>query len=139
MLFRSEAVLKGPGFYVIFSSCTVKGQPSRLTLPDGRRAIYRGEGRFVQRRVESHLFNAMHKRLYMERKQKDASEQHYGICMKIEKSENGINVDLRPYSLEKWAVLVVSLPKSLSVVRKQAETAFDLRFGTPAASRDVPK
>lgn len=129
-----------PGLYVIFSSYKVKGAQSRLALADGSLAIYRGEGRFVRRRVESHLFKEAHEQLHVERAQKNSSEQRYGVCMKVdEEGESGINVDRPPYSHSRWAVLVIRLPHSFSDVRKQAEFAFDVRFGTPAASRERPK
>ncbi|RIX85385.1 hypothetical protein [Acidovorax cavernicola] len=136
-----EALPTGPGFYVIFSSCAVEGVPSRLRLADGRRAIYRGEGRFVQRRVESHLFKEAHDRLHAERKLKNSSEQRYGVCLRLAESDEayGINVDRLPHCRERWAVLVVRLPDSLSDIRKQAEIAFDTRFGRPAASRETKK
>jgi len=123
------------GFYVIFSSYAMDGENCKLMLSDGRRAIYRGEGRFVHRRLESHLFNSRHH----ERWKSNPSEPNYRVCMKIKKGENGVDVDRVPYNDERWAVLFIRLSDSSSLIRKQAEAAFDQRFGKPAASRDTEK
>lgn len=134
-----DKVPNAPGFYVIFSSWPMANDDCKLTLPDGRRALYRGEGRFVRRRLESHLFNATHHKLHRQRVKSNPSEPNYRVCMKIQDGTNGVNLDKSPYDKERWAVLFIRLSDSSSLIRKQAEIAFDRRFGQPAASRDVAR
>ncbi|GER16373.1 hypothetical protein [Variovorax boronicumulans] len=134
-----DVVPNTPAFYVIFSDFKVDGSPSRLMLSDGRRAIYRGEGATARYRLESHLFNTAYEAGFDGRRaSKDKfSENYYGACLKIKEDESGIDIDDEPYSRARWAVLVVRLPRSTSVIRKQAELAFDNRFRRPAASREI--
>jgi len=130
------------GFYVICTDHDVVDNSCTFSIQDGKTAIYRGECSSVRRRIESHLFNRKYQQLYEHRKQEKLSnggkfsEPYYGACIKVDPSVSGINIDTDPYSRSNWVVIVLKMQGSSSLVRKQAEHAFDFLFGKPIASRE---
>lgn len=135
-------IYSSQGFYAICTDHVVPGNSCKFVLDDSLRAIYRGECSSVRRRIESHLFNQQYKDSYESRKnQKLASggkfsEPYYGACIKIDPEVSGINIDSGEYAQNKWVVLVLKMYTSNSLIRKQAELAFDAAFGKPVASRE---
>ncbi len=130
------------GFYIICTDHKIPGNNCNFSLENKHTAIYRGECSSVRRRIESHIFNSTYQRLYDTRKNNKLSqgakfsEPYYGACMKVDPLLSGINIDETPYSQSNWSVIVLKMPRSTSIVRKQAELAFDTLFGKPVASRE---
>lgn len=137
-----KGIYSSSGFYVICTDHDVAGNTCTFSLGNEQTAIYRGECSSVRRRIESHLFNETYRKLYEERKQSKLStggkfsEPYYGACIKVDRSVSGININALPYSQSKWSVIVLRMQGSSSLVRKQAELAFDELFGKPIASRE---
>ncbi len=137
-----SAIYSLQGFYIICTDHNIHGNNCNFSVEDKYTAIYRGECSSVRRRIESHIFNSTYRNLYETRKNNKLSqggkfsEPYYGACMKVDPSVSGINIDEAPYSKSKWSVVVLKMPGSSSIVRKQAELAFDTLFGKPVASRE---
>lgn len=137
-----SAIYSLQGFYIICTDHNIQGNKCNFILEDKYTAIYRGECSSVRRRVESHIFNSIYRNLYETRKNNKLSqggkfsEPYYGACMKVDPSISGINIDEAPYCQSNWSVVVLKMPYSSSIVRKQAELAFDYLFGKPVASRE---
>lgn len=137
-----SAIYSLQGFYIICTDHNVTDNNCNFSLESKYTAIYRGECSSVRRRIESHIFNSTYQKLYEERKKNKLSkggkfsEPYYGACMKVDPLVSGINIDEVPYSQSNWSVVVLKMPGSSSIVRKQAELAFDALFGKPVASRE---
>lgn len=137
-----SAIYSSQGFYIICTDHNVLENNCNFCLENKYTAIYRGECSSVRRRIESHIFNSTYQKLYESRKNTklsqggNFSETYYGACMKVDPLVSGINIDEYPYSQSNWYVVVLKMPSSSSIVRKQAELAFDALFGKPVASRE---
>jgi len=137
-----SAIYSLEGFYIICTDHNVLGNNCNFSLENKHTAIYRGECSSVRRRIESHIFNSTYQKLYESRKSNKLSkggkfsEPYYGACMKVDPLVSGINIDEAPYSQSNWSVVVLKMRGSSSIVRKQAEFAFDALFGRPVASRE---
>ncbi|GJQ60986.1 MAG: hypothetical protein SCALA702_00390 [Melioribacteraceae bacterium] len=142
-----ERVISGAGFYVILSDYDAQNNGCILTLNENIRAIYRGEGNTVKKRIQSHLFNSRYKEDYDKRKQKylnkpeNAGRSYYEVfwpaCIKLGDGSNGINIDVdEKYNEYSWFLIIHNMRGSSQEVRVQAELAFDELFGKPLACRE---
>lgn len=121
-----RGALSGAGFYLIATNYMSDANGCTLEISPGLKVIYRGHASSVSRRLESHLFNALHRSRESGRK--------FDVCMKLGK-ENGINIDAEPYRDYTWEVVCHSMHRSTEPMREAAERAFDATFGRPLGSR----
>ncbi|AZV42003.1 hypothetical protein BAOM_1393 [Peribacillus asahii] len=126
-----ESLLYGNGFYIIVTNCEFDNNPCKLSYKNKYKAIYRGHGSRVKKRIESHMFN--------KRYNLDRDGTTYDVCMQIETGFSGINIDEPRYSQYEWYIITISMPNSSLLIREQAEVAFDEVFGRPLASREKEK
>ncbi|PMH44670.1 hypothetical protein BCU68_12455 [Vibrio sp. 10N.286.49.B3] len=117
-------LIYGTGLYVIFTDYQLDENPCSLCV-DGLKAIYRGHGTRLKKRVESHLYNT----LYNENRDRT----NYTVCMKLN-GENGININKEPFNNYQWKVITHSMSGSSKTMREQAEQAFDSVYGRPLGS-----
>jgi len=130
-----EKILKGSGFYIIFTDFKIEEQNKCVLEIDSLKAIYRGHGSKVCKRLQSHLINKIY------RSKRKSSDPDYSVCLKIKKdgTKGGININSEPYKSSKWKVVVHKMTNSSKEIREQAEFAFDEVFGKPVCSREVNK
>lgn len=126
-----ESLLYGNGFYIIITNCEFDNNSCKLIYENKYKAIYRGHGRRVKKRIESHLFNKQYNL--------DRDGTTYDVCMQIETGVSGINIDEPRYNQYEWHIITISMPDSSLLIREQAELAFDEMFGRPFASREKEK
>jgi hypothetical protein len=113
-----------PGMYLILTD--YMADANKCTFEhSGLKAIYRGHGWFIRKRLMSHLQNTEYKR----------TDGEYRVCMKLD-DKSGIDIDQPPYNEYRWRVIVHKMPSSSKLIREQAELAFDDVFGRPFASRE---
>ena len=114
----------GSGLYLILTDYLTTENECSYEL-NGLKAIYRGHGVRMKKRVESHLFNKLYKQ------NKDGT--NYIVCMKLN-NDNGININEKPYSDFNWCVVQHTMTKSSKTIREQAEQAFDEVHKMPIGS-----
>lgn len=119
-----EKLPNNPGFYVILTDymlsynkckCKYKYDDNKYV-----QAIYRGEASHRKERITGHLFRDKYKG-------KDTNFMTVG-------SDNGINIDKKPYCNYSWYVLMCSMNESKQQVRICVEKAFDSVFEQPMYS-----
>lgn len=118
-------VRRGEGFYLILSDYKYYENKCTLSL-NGLKAIYRGHGVRIRKRVESHIFNDIYN--------EDRDRTNYDVCMKLD-GANGITLGSPKYSKFRWAVVYHSMAESTKTIREQAEKAFDHVYGMPFGSK----
>lgn len=114
----------GSGLYLILTDYMANKNPCSYEY-DGLKAIYRGHGVRMKKRVESHLFNKEYNQ--------NKDNTNYTVCMKLN-SDNGININEKPYSGSRWCVIQHPMTKSSKTIREQAELAFDKVHTMPVGS-----
>lgn len=120
----------GPGFYIILSNFKFEQNQCKLIIGKKYKAIYRGHGNRIRKRIESHLFNIRYKQ--------NQDGTSYDVCMKVENKESGINIDSdERYKEFEWLVIEHYMPKSKVITRELCEQAFDSVFNRPMASREI--
>ncbi|HHX8603873.1 TPA: hypothetical protein ACVO0R_004522 [Vibrio alginolyticus] len=117
-------LIYGRGLYVIFTDYQSDKNPCSLSV-DGLKAIYRGHGVRVKKRVESHLFNSKYN------ENKDGT--NYTVCMKLN-GQNGIDLNEQPFRNYRWKVISHSMSGSSKTIREQAEQGFDSVYSRPLGS-----
>ncbi|EGQ8195737.1 hypothetical protein [Vibrio parahaemolyticus] len=117
-------LIYGTGLYVIFTDYQSDKNPCSLSV-DGLKAIYRGHGTRVKKRVESHLFNSTYN--------KNKERTNYTVCMKLN-GQNGIDIDEEPFRNYRWKVITHSMSGSSKTMREQAEQGFDSVYSRPLGS-----
>jgi hypothetical protein len=115
----------GSGLYLILTDY-LKDENQCTFEINGLKAIYRGHGRRIKKRVESHLYNVK----YNENK----DETNYTVCMKLN-DDDGINLNESPYSDYRWYVIQHPMTDSSKTIREQAEQAFDNVYNMPIGSK----
>lgn len=135
-------IFSGAGLYLILSNLNFDNNNCLLKLNNFFKVIYRGESSLLRKRIESHLFNKSYNKFYNIReseaksKRRNFGEVRYNTCIKIKQNENGINIDEKSYSGYEWFVIIHKMVGSNSVIRKQAEKAFDSMYQRPFANRE---
>ncbi len=119
-----SSVRYGSGLYLILTNYMSEENPCSLEI-DGLKVIYRGHGRRIKKRVESHIFNDEYNN------NKDGTV--YSVCMKLD-DNNGININQPPYCNYSWAVIQHPMTDSSKTMREQAEQAFDHIYSMPIGS-----
>ncbi|SDI70087.1 hypothetical protein SAMN04487926_12230 [Paraburkholderia steynii] len=130
-----EKIPKGRGFYLIVGDCIPnRPGPNKCNLViNGYPVLYRGQAHNVKERIESHLDN----RRYVEtntKKKKDV----WTRCIKLDEGDGagGINIRDPEHEANYWAVLILPMQNSTTVLRQYAEWGFDRVFGKPIASNE---
>lgn len=124
-------LIYGSGFYIILTNYYIEENNCNLELDVNNtkvRAIYRGEGRRLKKRVESHLFN--------DKYQGNRDGTNYEVCIKIGDGNQGINIDKVPYNGSDFYVIQHKMTDSLSFERKIMEEVFDKKYNRPVCSRE---
>ncbi|HCG8613292.1 hypothetical protein [Vibrio parahaemolyticus] len=117
-------LIYGTGLYVIFTD--YQSDENRCSLcVDGLKAIYRGHGTRLKKRVESHLYNNVYN--------ENRDRTNYTVCMKLN-DQNGININEEPFRKYRWKVITHSMSGSSKTMREQAEQGFDSVYGRPLGS-----
>ena len=138
-----DEVYSGAGLYIILSTYNSESNKCSLHFNNDNSTIYRGESAYTKKRIGSHLFNKLYNENYNLReseaklKSRSFGEVRYNTCIKIKKNENGININEPPYSRYEWFVIIHKMANSNSLIRKQAEKAFDCLFERPFANREA--
>lgn len=117
-------LIYGTGLYIILTDYQIEENSCSLFVDD-LKAIYRGHGTRLKKRVESHLYNIIYN--------KNRKRTNYTVCMKLD-NKKGINLNEEPFSNYKWKVITHSMPNSSKIMREQAEKAFDSVYSRPLAS-----
>jgi len=137
-------IFSGAGLYLIFSNVNFASNECSLTF-NSSKVIYRGESSLLKKRIESHLFNKLYNKYYDVReseakeKRRNFGEVRYNTCIKVKQNENGININEEPYLNHEWFVIIHKMVGSNSIIRKQAEIAFDSLYNKPFANRETRK
>ncbi|MEQ3498300.1 hypothetical protein ABMY20_00920 [Tenacibaculum sp. SSH1-16] len=113
-----DRIIIGSSFYVILTDY-VFGNNKCLFEYKKHKAIYRGHSYNTKKRLLSHLANKKYNSL------RRKNEPNYKVCLKIEDGVNGININEKPYNTWNWIVIIHKMKKSNTVMREQAEYAFD--------------
>ena len=114
----------GSGFYLILTDYMSDKNACTFKI-NGLKAIYRGHGIRIRKRVESHLFNSLYN--------KNQDNTDYTVCMKLN-DDNGINITEDPYSKSKWVIVQHAMTNSSKIMREQTEQAFDEIYEMPVGS-----
>ncbi|ABV85970.1 hypothetical protein [Shewanella pealeana] len=118
------SVRYGSGLYLILTDYIKDSNPCNLEIGE-LKVIYRGHGRRIRKRVESHLYNSKYTN--------KSDGTNYTVCMKLN-DDNGINLNEKPYSDYKWAVVQHPMTDSSKTMREQAEQGFDEVYNMPIGS-----